>query len=177
MKQLKQPICTSINITHDELIKKVNDKCLNRLGYKIIYEISTTVHKKIRVDFINGKVLNFCTFNSAVQYLNMTYNLKLFQIKKDNIKKVENISQNTSSKSIATEKLETLLEQFKLPRSNPKLNKITLSDYLESAEWKKFDFRKKDTDDILNYLNSSLDLHEKSYIQFINKFLNINYYS
>ena len=102
MKLNTKNIRKNINITPGELVKKVNNKGLRNLGYKIIHSITTTVNHKIRVSFLNEKVLNFHNFTYALEYLNATYNLKLFENKSENNTTTETIEKNISNISIAT---------------------------------------------------------------------------
>jgi len=162
-----------IDITSEQLIKIVNDKSLNKLGYKMLKSISTTLNYKTRVEFENGKVLNFSCFKLAVEHLNVTYNLRLSQSNKKIVTSgVEYMTTNIPTRSVVINKLETLIKSFLSSQNNFRLNNIMLSDYIESSEWKNNNFDKNDCKEIVSYLERSTGVLSKRYIHFIDKLLN-----
>ena len=159
--------------THSELTNAVNYKSMSKLGYKMLNSISNTVNNKTRVEFTNGRVLNFSNFKFALEHLNVRFNLKLSKVNRITVVSgQENKVIDTSPRSIVIDKLETLINKFLSSESNVKLNNIMLSDYLESSEWKDKNFNKNDHKEIISHLEDSISVLGKRYIRFIDKLLN-----
>jgi len=171
MKKMIKSIHKHISITKKELVKKVNDKCLTCLGYKVVSSISQTIHYKVRVLFTNEKVLNFATFAQAVEYLNVVYNLKLVRENEEKLEVVDDEKEDISNLSVAKRSLRKLIIQFQTTNDNSNLNIIAISDYLDSTEWKKYKFTKIDIDDIIKYLYSCKDIYSTRYIKVVNNMI------
>ena len=157
-----------------ELLKEINDKCIKTLGYKTINSISSTQNNKTTVLFLNGNVKNFCSYGSAFEHLNISYNLKLSRKKPKVIKHIDITKANVSNIEIPIKNLKTLIQKFQLSGSNIKLNKIVISDYLLSAEWKKYRLMQSENDEIIGYLSSIMDLPSRQYVHYIDKILKRN---
>ncbi|PHS57292.1 MAG: hypothetical protein COB17_06780 [Sulfurimonas sp.] len=165
-----------IDITPLQLIKKVNDKCLNSLGYKIIDTITKTANNKIRVDFLNKKNLNFHNFTYAIEYLNVAYNLKLFVNKMKNItKNSTKINKRNKNIEIATNVLKNFIKNFQKSSDKVRVNTLILSDYIRSEEWQSYRFNVANIDEIINCLFISKDILSKRYINIVYKLISKNY--
>lgn len=159
----------NIYINPGRFIKLINDKCLDKLGHKGIDNIYYSPNRKVVVEFTDGIVLNFASYRSAFDHLNVAYKLKLvidYNNKKSQVYKIE--KEEISAIDIAKFKIEVLLNGFKNIK-NKKLNNINLDEYFNSNEWKKNNFNKNELNEIIDYLEKTQDNETKKYVTVVKK--------
>ena len=152
-----------------QLLKLVNDKCTQRLGYKVIRCIYTSLHHKTVVEFMNDEVLNFSCYRAAFDHFNVAYNLHIVVKNKNKPLRVIEVNEDDVSKvDMAKLKLMELIRSFQNSK-NIELNNITLSDYFNSNEWKQNRFNRNEIDTIIGSLRSLENKINKKYIEHIKK--------
>lgn len=171
MKNIKINTRNIIHITPNQLIDEVNLKCFKKLGYEVIKDIYQTVNNKIRVVFFNKKILNFSSFIQACEHLNVAYNLKLSTTLKEHITVAETDIEDVSNIDTAKNDLKTMIVSFQSNKDKLNLNMIILSDYFESTQWEKFNFNKKETDEVIDYLSNCNEITSRRYLTIISNLI------
>ena len=177
-----QSIHINMNISPELIIEVVNNKCIHNLGHPVINTMFTTVHHKVMVKFLDGKVMNFANYKSTLDYLNVAFNLQLdyipklekhIPLEKESAKLEENI-EDISIISQAVIKLLKIIQSFKETNYSIKLNKIILANYLESVEWKRNEFTVQDNYEVIDKVKKEKNSANKIYIEYIVKCLKEN---
>ena len=168
----------NMNISPELIIEVVNDKCIHNLGHPVIVSMSTTLHHKIMIKFVDGKVMNFANYKSTLDYLNIAYNLQLDYIPKiekyvplENKEILEEEIESVSTINKAINKLLEIIKSFKDTNYSIKLNKIILANYIESAEWKRNEFSDQDNYELIDKLEKKINSSNRIYIEHIVKYI------
>lgn len=169
MEQIEIDNENNIYISPKKFIKLINDKCLDKLGRRAIENIYYSPNKKVLVAFTDGLVVNYESYRSAFDHLNIAYKLKLSIKNKDKKSQVFELDkENLSVVDIAKYKLETLIKSFKYVK-NEKLNSINLDEYFNSSEWRKNDLNNSALTEIVSYLEKIQDNGSKKYVLAVKK--------
>lgn len=157
----------NIYINPGRFIKLINDKCLDKLGRKGINNIYYSPNRKVVVEFTDGVVLNFASYRSAFDHLNLAYKLRLIIEHKNKKSQIYSIDkENISAMDIAKFKIEILINSFKNVK-NVKLNNISLDEYFNSYEWRKNNFNRNELNNMIDYLEKTQDNETKKYVTMV----------
>lgn len=176
MKQNNYNNYIHTDISPNVIIEMINNKCLNVLGHPVISSISNTINNKTTVKFVDGKVLNFCNYMDAFNHLNIAYNLKIQYTSKVNTPQlIEKTEKEISKVEYAINKLKKIIRSFKNVKNSVKINKMILSNYLESYEWKINKFTTIEIDEIIDKMERSTDISDTRYSYHIITYLTEHY--
>ena len=153
------------------LLKLINDKCVEKIGHKVIRAIYTSINHKTVVEMMNDEVLNFSCYRSAFDHFNIAYNLNLVKKKKTKTQFItEHFEDKRSKIESVNKRLQDLIESF-MGSKNIELNNITLYDYFNSNEWKKNEFNKTEIREVITNLEAMENKMSRKYVEYIKRII------